>query len=126
LQKIIHLFYNHYNKGFGRASAYESALWAVLTLGMVNALSAMLFFNFVLLRKYSYINGRDWQQNLLVMFITYFILGYHILWMLYKKEKLETLPCEASIIKRNGRWLVAYITVSLCVLLFTAVKYYRQ
>jgi hypothetical protein len=124
LREIIYLFYNHYNRGAGAESAYQSALWAVLTLGIVNGVSAMLYFDFVLLKRYSYLNNRSWQQNLLVVFITYFILGYHVLWMLYKKEKIASLQYPSIIVKRAGRILAVYVIVSLCVLAATAMKYY--
>lgn len=124
MKKIIFLFYNHYNSGSGKPSAYPSALWAVLTLGMVNAFSLMLYLNFALLKKYSYLNSRSWEQNLLVVVITYFILGYHVLWMLYKKEDIEVLQYPADVVKRGNRTLISYTIGSLCILALMVAKYY--
>ncbi|OOQ60206.1 hypothetical protein [Mucilaginibacter pedocola] len=124
MKKLLFLFYTHYNSGRRRSSAYASALWAALTLGMINAFSIMLFVNFTLLKKYSYLNRRTWEQNLLVAVITYFILGYHILWMLYKEQELEAMQCPPDALRSGNRKLVFYIIFSIAVLVAMAVRYY--
>ncbi|AMR31591.1 hypothetical protein A0256_09230 [Mucilaginibacter sp. PAMC 26640] len=124
MKKVIFLFYNHYNQGFGRRFAYQSALWAVLTVGLINAFSLMLYVNFALLKTYSYLNRRSWEQNLIVICLSCLVLGYHVFWLLYKKEKIEALHYTTEDIKRSGRYLIVYIIVSIIVLLLVIKDHY--
>jgi hypothetical protein len=114
MKRIIYLFYNYYRNGARKEIAYISALFAVITLLMLNALILLLLLTGKIF-IFDYL-PKSKGTNFLFFFI-FLSLCTFILRAYYPKKVIETYNYEGNI--RIAGWLLfTYLIISVLLLAY--------
>jgi hypothetical protein len=105
------LLYEYYSQGSQKRMAYESSLFALLTISFINFYTVVVLCD---LNRFIPINANDPRWWAYVVFLVGFgIPGLTLLRSLFKKEEIEKCAVNIKGKKWKNRIIILYIIISV-------------